>query len=363
MAVVIEFIGTASTREESEAIEATGPPIQPDWVRKLALAHEDSGFDYVLTAMQAYTADSFTVAAQILSATTRLGVLVAHRPGFVAPTQAARKFATLEAFHPSRVAVHVITGGDDADQARDGDYVDKPSRYRRTDEFLTVVRQEWASETQFDFEGEFYRVTGAHSVVRPTGGAIPIFFGGATSDAVQVGAKHADTYLFWGEPLEGIKERIAAINEAAAPLGRRLSFGVGLRPIVGDTEQHAWQQAEEILARSERRVQQYAAHDPSGNHGRERLMAFAEKRDLYDGRLWTKIAQVTKASGNSTAVVGAYEQVAEALMEYIKIGVSSFFIRGYFPYEDAVAYRRLIALVRETAAKEGIVVAGASNAR
>ena len=41
--------------------------------------------------------------------------------------------------------MHVITGGDDADQARDGDFSDKPTRYARTDDFLTVVRKEWES--------------------------------------------------------------------------------------------------------------------------------------------------------------------------------------------------------------------------
>ena len=124
----------------------------------------------MLVAHSSASPDGFTVADQVLSRTGRLGVLLAHRPGFVAPTYAARKFATLDAFHPGRVALHVITGGDDADQARDGDLTDKVTRYRRTDEFLDVLRLEWASASPFDYDGEFYHVRGGLSGVRPRSG-------------------------------------------------------------------------------------------------------------------------------------------------------------------------------------------------
>jgi hypothetical protein len=43
------------------------------------------------------------------------------------------EFATVDAFHPGRIALPVITGGDDRDQARDGDLADKVTRYRRTE--------------------------------------------------------------------------------------------------------------------------------------------------------------------------------------------------------------------------------------
>lgn len=59
--------------------------------------------------------------------------MIAHRPGFVAPTLAARTAATLDHFTNGRIAVHIITGGNDADQQRDGDWLDHDNRYRRTD--------------------------------------------------------------------------------------------------------------------------------------------------------------------------------------------------------------------------------------
>ena len=58
------------------------------------------------------------------------------------------------------------------------------------------------------------------------------------------------------------------------------------------------------------------------------------------------LAKVTGAAGNSTALVGSYEQVADALLDYVALGVSTLLIRGYQPYKDALDYRNLIRLMR-----------------
>ncbi|MEZ0070741.1 LLM class flavin-dependent oxidoreductase [Planotetraspora sp. GP83] len=346
---MVEFIGLVSTQETSESTAAEGPLIQPEYVRGLARAHEESGFDRVLVAHWSSSPDAFIVADQALTATTRLGVLLAHRPGFVAPTVAARKFATLDAFHPGRVALHVITGGDDADQARDGDFSDKETRYRRTGEFLDVLRKEWESETPFDYEGEFYRVAGGWSAVRPEG-RIPIYFGGASADAVRVGAKHADVYAFWGEPIAGIKERIDQVRAAAAPHGRDPRFSVSLRPITGETEEAAWARAQDILEVTKERIgdlRKTFKIDPANAEGSRRLLKYADQGEVHDKRLWTALAKATGAGGNSTALVGSHEQVADALVDYVDIGVTTLLIRGYSPHADAVDYGTLIRLVNE----------------
>lgn len=348
---MVEFIGLVATQETSESLAGEGPVVQPGYVRRLARAHEESGFDRVLIAHWSSAPDGFVVAGQVLAATERLGVLLAHRPGFVAPTVAARAFATLDAFHPGRVALHVITGGDDADQARDGDFTDKATRYRRTDEFLDVLRREWTAQTPFDYEGEFYRVRQGLSSVRPDG-RIPIYFGGASEEAVRVGAKHADVYAFWGEPLAGIAERIARVRAAAAPHGRQPRFSVSLRPIPADTEQAAWERAREILRLTKERAGElrkggFFPIDPRRQEGSRRLLKYADEGEVHDKRLWTALAKATGAGGNSTALVGSYEQVAESLLDYVRIGVSTLLIRGYSPYSDAVAYGTLIRLVNE----------------
>jgi alkanesulfonate monooxygenase len=60
------------------------------------------------------------------------------------------------------------------------------------------------------------------------------------------------------------------------------------------------------------------------------------------------LAAATGGGGNSTALVGTPEVVAQALLDYIDIGVTTLLIRGYDPYDDAIDYgRHLLPLVRD----------------
>ena len=78
---------------------------------------------------------------------------------------------------------------------------------------------------------------------------------------------------------------------------------------------------------------------------------------MHDARLYTPIAEATGAHGNTTALVGTPEQVAEALLAYVDIGVTTLLIRGFDPYDDAVAYGDVVKLVREEVAHRELSVA------
>jgi alkanesulfonate monooxygenase SsuD/methylene tetrahydromethanopterin reductase-like flavin-dependent oxidoreductase (luciferase family) len=53
-------------------------------------------------------------------------------------------------------------------------------------------------------------------------------------------------------------------------------------------------------------------------------------------------------TGNSTALVGAPETAAQALLDYVDIGESTILIRGYDPYDNG---RHLLPLVRAEVAR------------
>src|SRR5712691_9795386 len=176
--------------------------VDPEFIARGSRVHEDGGFDRVLVGYGSTGADGFAVAAHAASVTTRLRFLIAHRPGFVAPTLAARKAATLDHLTGGRIALLIIPGGSDAEQQRDGDWLDHDTRYRRTDEYLDIVRQRWTSAEPFDYKGEFYHVSKAFSEVKPLQQPhVPVYFGGASGPAVEGGAKHGDVYALWGGPV------------------------------------------------------------------------------------------------------------------------------------------------------------------
>ena len=353
--MTVEFIGMIGTRPASEvdgpSVSITGGSVDPAYVKEFARAHEAGGFDRVLIGYGSTGPDGLAVASYAAAVTDRLGFLIAHRPGFVAPTLAARKFATLDNFSGGRIAVHIITGGSDVEQQRDGDWLDHDTRYRRTDEYLDVLRRVWTSDQPFDHEGEFYRIKGAFSQVKPLQQPhIPIYFGGASGPAVEVGARQSDVYALWGETIAMVKERIAELYHAAEPYGRRPRISVSLRPILGATEEQAWERAYEILGRVKEARPNIKPGESSRPQavGSRRLLDIAAQGEIHDKRLWTPIAAATGAGGNTTALVGTPEQVAESLVDYYDAGVTTLLIRGFDPLQDAIEYGRdLIPLVHQ----------------
>jgi len=91
--------------------------LSPNYVAEAARAHEASGFDLVLVGYSSYSAEGFLVALHVAARTERLGYLIAHRPGFVAPTLMARKIATFDHLSSGRLALHIITGKTDDEHA------------------------------------------------------------------------------------------------------------------------------------------------------------------------------------------------------------------------------------------------------
>ena len=84
--MTVEFIGMIGTQEVSEIHPAAGPVVDRDTVRRFVSAHEEGGFDKVLVGHSSSTPDGLQVAAYGAAHSERLGFLVAHRPGFTAPT-------------------------------------------------------------------------------------------------------------------------------------------------------------------------------------------------------------------------------------------------------------------------------------
>ncbi len=353
----LEILGMVGTKEVSETRGSyfDGPAVDTPYLTRFAQAHDEAGFDRVLIGYGATGPDGFAIASHVLASTERLGVLIAHRPGFSVPTLVARKLATLDHLSGGgRIAIHHISGGSDADQRRDGDFADHDTRYDRTAEFMQVLRRTLTADAPFDHEGRFYRFEGAYSSVKPaTPAGIPLFFGGQSDAAVAVGAEHADTYMLFGEPLEQTAERIALLRAEAAKHGRTLRFSLSTRPIIADTEDAAWARAQNIAAETRRRVQAAAAASPglfpgmSGSVSAARMQDVATRGQVYDERLWFGVTALTGPGGNSSGHVGTAQQVADALLRYHEIGVDAFLIRGFDPYDDVVHWgRELIPALR-----------------
>lgn len=186
----VEFVGSLAAGSPAASADLG---LDPDWPARMAVLHEELGFDWLQVAQSPGLdrgADGIVVASQVLTATSELGVLLAHRPGIAAPTVVARQYATLAAFYPGRIAMLLDASADAASRRRDGDISQPADAGRRAADFLAIVRRAWSSPDPFDYDGEFYQVAGATSSVRPPGGAVPVYLRVAAGDFAWVGGLH-----------------------------------------------------------------------------------------------------------------------------------------------------------------------------
>jgi alkanesulfonate monooxygenase len=360
----LEFIGMISHRHGSEIHPPQGPILDPGYVARFALAHQEAGFDRILVAWHSSHPDTLLVASHAAAHATRIGFMIAHRPGFIAPTLAARQFATFDQLTGGRAAIHVISGGNPAEQRADGDFLAHDERYARSDEYVGLLRRVWTSDAPFDHQGTHYRFERAFSEIKPVQKPhIPIYFGGSSDAAVEAAGRHADVYAFWGETLDQARESIGRVRAATARAGRdpaAIRFSLSVRPVLAGTEEAAWRRAKDILERiRELRGDAFGKATPKPESiGSRRLLEAASGGAVRDKRLWTEVAAAVGAGANTTALVGTPEQVAESLAAYRAIGVSTFLIRGFDPLEDAVEYgRSLLPATRAAVAAQPLPAA------
>ena len=137
----VEFLGIGATNDGSETRPRSGASFDKDFTIRLAAAHEDNGWDRILTAYGSGTPDPAQAAAYIAAKLDTIGLLLAHRPNLSIPTFAAKTFATLDQISDGRLTVHFITGGNDHEQRREGDTTSKDDRYGRTQEYIALSRR------------------------------------------------------------------------------------------------------------------------------------------------------------------------------------------------------------------------------
>jgi alkanesulfonate monooxygenase len=331
---------TAAPAHAAGAGSVTRPP-DLDYLGQVARSAEQLGFTGVLTPTGTWCEDAWLTTAALISQTRRLKFLVAFRPGFVAPTLAAQMAATYQRLSGGRLLLNVVTGGEESEQRRFGDYLDHDQRYDRTGEFLDIVRGAW-SGTPYDFDGTHFRVEGA-TVMSPPVPVPTVYFGGSSPAAGPVAAKYVDVYLTWGEPPEAVARKIAWMRELADQAGRRLRFGIRLHTISRDSAKDAWAEADRMLqelgqdeiASSQRALARSTSVGQAsmrGLHEAYRDGGTAADLEIYPN-LWAGVGLVRGGAG--TAVVGSHDEVADLIEEYAALGIEEFIMSGYPHLEEA----------------------------
>ncbi|MFB7874451.1 LLM class flavin-dependent oxidoreductase [Nocardia sp. NPDC056064] len=305
--------------------------------------------------------DTLTVAASLAARTETFEPLIAIRPGYWRPANFASAAATLDHLTGGRVRVNIVSGKDDLGAYGDSEG-DQADRYARTREFLQLVRKLWTEEN-VTYRGEHFQVTDStvqpRIVVRGERRHPTLYFGGASAAAERVAATEADVQLFWGEPLDGVRERIERLRALSAELGREhapLEFGLRITTFVRDTTEQAWADAEAKVAEMAKSA---GGEQPRRRAavGQQRLLDLAARGDVLDDNLYTAPGRYGGGGAGTTWLVGSAEDVAKSLRRYRDLGITHFVLSDT-PYLREIERQgsQLLPLLRDRPGEDSVAV-------
>jgi alkanesulfonate monooxygenase len=364
---MIDFITMLPTSGDRSLIgKVTGDPSRTDpWRntsdREPSLANlieivklaEQGGFYATLLPTGNVCLDSLVTASALISHTESIKFLFAARPGFTAPATFARQIGSLDYLSGGRALINVVTGKSAVELAADGDFVPHDTRYDRTAEFIHVIKRLF-TEDNFNHEGDFYKLHNASLFYKSVQKPRPlVYFGGASDAGKQAAVKEADVYMLWAESLDLTRGRIEEVQALAAEKNRVLDFSISFQVILGDTEEQAWQRADELishvdLAAIEKKAEFVNKRDESiGDRRLQQLMDQSRDNGFRIGpNLWAGLTQIM--GGNSIALVGTPDQVADRILEFSDLGFTKILLRG-FPFLETITAigRDVIPKVRQ----------------
>jgi len=100
-------------------------------------------------------------------------------------------------------------------------HLDTTTRGRVTDEALEIIHRLWTEE-RVDFEGNYFRLTGASISPKPVQPDLPIWIGGSSEAAIRRTARYGTGWQAGSETPEEVAPVVAAIRTAAIEAGRPL---------------------------------------------------------------------------------------------------------------------------------------------
>jgi alkanesulfonate monooxygenase len=294
---------------------------------------ERFGFEGLLVPTSyALDLDTWIASTAALSNTKEAKVIIAVRPNQLHPAQAAKMVHSLHTLFPGRVALNVLTGKSGED-AWIGNNDSGERRHRRAREWLEIVKGIWYGKQgePFSYQGQVYSVSN-NELEPKLDEPIEIFLSGGSKEAQQLAAEKADTYLLFGSTLKEVESQVKGLRKLHPH--SRLEIGLRMHIIVRETEDEAWEAANEMISKVDPIVREYILehpHYPSlGPNAKERI----QNNDLMiEPHLWGGIG--TARLGNGTAIVGSTEQVMDKLTQYYSLGVRTFILSSYPKLEEA----------------------------
>jgi alkanesulfonate monooxygenase len=296
---------------------------------------EQNGIESMLMAIGFTRPDPLQLAIAIGLQTEKMKFMVACRSGLVSPTFYVQQLNTASTLLPGRILVNIVCGHTPHELRYYGDFLDHDERYRRTGEFMTVCNGLWSGPFPYNFHGAYYKIENArlHTPFLGDGGNVPeIFIGGNSPEATDLAIQHGSCLWRFPAAPDVLEEQIRPL------LARETEVGLLTSIIARPTREEALAVAEALLTSvgGEARAvhQQFAARVDSAGFRSVYEMAQANPGWITPW-LWT--GAVPYLGAPSIALVGSFEEIADAILLYKRRGITQFLFMGW-PDQEEIDY-------------------------
>jgi alkanesulfonate monooxygenase len=320
----------------------------PDLEAQSRFCHEaeEAGIHGLLTDFSASRPDPIILATALGLACRKVQFIVAYRSGLMSPTTFVQQINTVAAVLDGRLSLNIVVGHSPEEQAYYGDLLPRPERYARTNEFLEVCLALWQQNGPVTYRGNYYALQNAclkTPFASPERASPEIFIAGGSPEAQDLAIQRGTTWMRMGDTPENVREGALRVLASGKQVGLRMA----------------------IIARPTREEAVAAAHhlvetlDPSLG-ARQNEEEFVRRSDSVSIKNTYELAGKTewpkpylwmgavRTHGPATVcLVGSPQELADAFMEYKRIGISQFILSGWPKLEEMVYFgREVLPLVR-----------------
>ena len=328
-----ETIGV--TRATGASQRATG---LPDLERQIEFCRqaEKSGIAGLLTDIGAAKPDPILLSAVLGRATERIEFIVAYRSGLTLPTTFVQQLNTLSALVNGRISLNIVAGHSPVEQRYYGDHLSHQERYARTEEFLAVCHAFWKNDGPVNICGKYYHIEEGKlntPFISPRRSYPELFIAGGSDAARNLAISQGTLWMRLADTPENLRPSIAPVLDAGKEVGLRMS--IIARPTRDEAVHAAYELLTGLDPSMQDRENEARFRNKSDSVSIKATYALAEKEWLNPW-LWTGAVRTHGAP--AVALVGSFEQVANALVDYAEVGVTQFILSGWPKLDEMILF-------------------------
>ena len=322
--------GGESAGDSRAAAALRADTARPDLPAQLSFCRlaEELGITGLLVDIGAAKPDPIVLSASLGLATSSVEFIVACRSGLQSPAVFVQQINTLSALTGGRVVLNVVAGYSPVEQRYYGDFLKHDERYARTAEFLAVCAAFWRRDEPVNFSGRYYAVENGRlgsAFESPCRERPELLIAGGSPAAREVAIDHGDCWMRLAEAPAALAAAAPAVLEAGKSLGLRLSI------IGAATRSEALDIALALQSGVDRTVPDRQIEGgfvaQSDSTSIKAMYETAGTTEWLTPVLWTGL--VRSHGATAIALVGDPDAIADALIDFARVGVSQFILSGW----------------------------------